>query len=114
MRKKKSYNSLDFIFYTSTIILLFTIFILKISIKNECLKTQGDIETLSNTYINNSGIVKELQSSRDYLLSHEYISNYLSDKMIVAVPETLVINMNNIRWENFFNFTLKEWTIYLW
>ena len=112
MRKKKSYNSLDFIFYTSTIILLFTIFILKISIKNECIKTQDDIETLSNTYINNSGIVKELQSSRDYFLSHEYISNYLSDRMIATVPETLIISIENIKWESFFNFIPIELIIY--
>jgi len=97
MRKKKNNNSLDFIFYISTIVLFFTIFLLKISIKNECIKTQSDIENLNNTFINNSGVAKELQSTRDYLVSHEYISNYLSDRMIVAVPETLVINMNNIR-----------------
>ena len=97
MKKNKNNNSLDFIFYTSTIILLFTIFILKISMKNEFIKTQGEIELLNNTYINNTGIVKELQSSRDYLLSHDYISNYLSDKMIVAVPETLIINVNRTR-----------------
>ena len=63
--------------------------------KNECIKTQTDIENLNNTFINNASIVKELQSSRDYLLSHEYISNYLSDKMAVAVPETLIINMSH-------------------
>ena len=97
MKRKKNNNSLDFIFYTSTIILLFTIFILKISMKNEFIKTQGEIESLNSTYINNSGIVKELQSSRDYLLSHEYISNYLSDKMVVAVPETLIINIDRNR-----------------
>ena len=112
MKRKKNNNSLDFIFYTSTIILLFTIFILKISMKNEFIKTQGEIESLNNTYINNSGIVKELQSSRDYLLSHEYISNYLSDKMVVAVPETLIINIDRNRWENFSNFTQTELIFY--
>ena len=65
--------------------------------KNEFIKTQGEIESLNNTYINNSGIVKELQSSRDYLMSHDYISNYLSDKMVVAVPETLIINIDKNR-----------------
>tara|TARA_B100000945_G_scaffold277052_1_gene242056 strand:- start:294 stop:587 length:294 start_codon:yes stop_codon:yes gene_type:complete len=97
MKRIKNNNSLDFIFYTSTIILLFIILILKISMKNEFIKTQGEIESLSNTYINNSGIVKELQSSRDYLMSHDYISNYLSDKMVVAVPETLIINIDQNR-----------------
>ena len=97
MNKGGKNNSLDFIFYTSTIILLFTIFILKISMKNEFIKTQGEIDSLNNTYINNSSIVKELQSSRDYLLSHEYISNYLSDIMVVAVPETLIINVEHKR-----------------
>ena len=65
--------------------------------KNEFIKTQGEIDSLNNTYINNSSIVKELQSSRDYLLSHEYISNYLSDIMVVAVPETLIINVEHKR-----------------
>tara|TARA_B100000965_G_scaffold261228_1_gene220294 strand:- start:102 stop:395 length:294 start_codon:yes stop_codon:yes gene_type:complete len=97
MKRIKNNNSLDFIFYTSTIILLFIILILKISMKNEFIKTQGEIESLNNTYINNSGIVKELQSSRDYLMSHDYISNYLSDKMVVAVPETLIINIDKNR-----------------
>ena len=97
MRKKKNRNPLDFIFYTSTIILLFAIFLSKISLKNEFIKTQAEIATLNNTYINNSSIVKELQSTREYLLSHEHISNYVSDEMIVAVPETLVINVNNLR-----------------
>ena len=97
MKRIKNNNSLDFIFYTSTIILLFIILILKISMKNEFIKTQGEIESLNNTYINNSGIVKELQSSRDYLMSHDYISNYLSDKMVVAVPETLIINIDQNR-----------------
>ena len=97
MKRIKNNNSLDFIFYTSAIILLFIILILKISMKNEFIKTQGEIESLSNTYINNSGIVKELQSSRDYLMSHDYISNYLSDKMVVAVPETLIINIDQNR-----------------
>tara|TARA_B100001029_G_scaffold35852_1_gene27337 strand:- start:1001 stop:1294 length:294 start_codon:yes stop_codon:yes gene_type:complete len=97
MKRIKNNNSLDFIFYTSTIILLFIILILKISMKNEFIKTQGEIELLNNTYINNSSIVKELQSSRDYLMSHDYISNYLSDKMVVAVPETLIINIDQNR-----------------
>tara|TARA_Y100000590_G_scaffold227773_1_gene257056 strand:- start:1139 stop:1432 length:294 start_codon:yes stop_codon:yes gene_type:complete len=97
MRKKKSNNQLDFILYTLTIILFSTFFLLKISIKNEYTKTQADIETLNNTYINNTSIVKELQSTRDYLLSHEYISNYLEDIMVIAVPETLIINLNTMQ-----------------
>ncbi len=112
MKRIKNNNSLDFIFYTSAIILLFIILILKISMKNEFIKTQGEIESLNNTYINNSGIVKELQSSRDYLMSHDYISNYLSDKMVVAVPETLIINIDQNRWENFSNFIQIELMFY--
>ena len=97
MNRKNNSSSLNFIFYTLIVISLSAFLLLKISIKNECINTIEDIEALNNTYINNSSIIKELQSTRDYLLSHDYISNYVSDKMIVAVPETLIININNIR-----------------
>ena len=98
MSKIKKRNSLsDFIFYTITVIIIATIFILQISIKNESIKTQMEIEKLNNIYKLNIDIVKELQSSRNYFTSYEYITNSLSNKMIAATPETLVINIENIK-----------------
>ena len=43
--------------------------------------------------IKNTDIVKELQSTRDYLMSYEYVENYLSNKMVASIPETLIINI---------------------
>ena len=92
---KKNNIFFNFIFYTVTVIIFSSLFILKITVKNECISTQYDIENLNNMLIKNTDIIKELQSSRDYLMSYEYIENYLSDKMIAAVPETLIINIKN-------------------
>ena len=97
MKKNKTKSSIDFIFYTITVMVITTSLLLKIHFKNECKTTRSDIAELSNKLIHNSDIVKDLQSTRDYFTSYEYISNYLSDKMVVAVPETLIINMNNMQ-----------------
>ena len=82
-------NFFNFIFYTFTVIIISSLLISKITIKNELLKTQREIEKLNNIFIANSDIVKELQSSRNYLTSYDYIENYLSEKMVAAIPETL-------------------------
>ena len=92
---KKSNIFFNFIFYTVTVIIFSSLFILKITVKNECISTQYDIENLNNMLIKNTDIIKELQSSRDYLMSYEYIENYLSNKMVAAVPETLIIDIKN-------------------
>ena len=90
---KKNNNFFNFIFYTLTVILISGLFILKITIKNECLETQSNINKSKKMLVKNKDIVKELQSSRDYLMSYQHIQNILSEKMIAAVPETLIINM---------------------
>ena len=92
---KKSNIFFNFIFYTVTVIIFSSLFILKITVKNECISTQYDVENLNNMLIKNTDIIKELQSSRDYLMSYEYIENYLSNKMVAAVPETLIIDIKN-------------------
>ena len=98
MRRTKKRNSfLNFTFYTISVLIISTIFILQISTKNESIKTQIEIEKLNNIYLSNIDIIKELQSSRDYFTSYEYISNYLSDRMIATVPETLIISIENIK-----------------
>tara|TARA_Y100000590_G_scaffold265745_1_gene298507 strand:+ start:2000 stop:2296 length:297 start_codon:yes stop_codon:yes gene_type:complete len=95
MKNQRKNNSINFIFYTMSILAISSFLLIKIYLKNEYTKTQNDISQLNNTLIHNTDIVKDLQSSRDYLLTHNYISNFLADKMVVAVPETLIINMNN-------------------
>ena len=97
MRKQKKNNSINFIFYTLFILAVSSFLLIKIYLKNECINAQYDMEKLNNTLIHNSDIVKDLQSSRDYLMTHDYISEFLIDRMVVAVPETLIINIDNFR-----------------
>ena len=94
MRKKKQNKNLSgFIVYISFI---FTFTILGVSyiyIKEEIEKTQYEIEKLHAINISNINIVKELQSNKEFLMSEKYISNFLSQEMTVAVPETLIIEV---------------------
>ena len=93
--KKREYkqNFSKFIFYTFFIIIATILFLSKLTIKNECIKTQLEIENLYKLQISNSNIVKELQSNKDFLMSEKHISKYLSNEMVVVVPETLLIHV---------------------
>ena len=91
--KKKNNNFLNFIFYISTIISITFFFIILLTIKNECHKTQNDIEKLNKRYTSNLNIVKELQSNKEYFISKEYIESKVSDVMMTVAPETLLIHI---------------------
>lgn len=91
----KNNNFFNFLFYTITVLSISCLFITKTTIRNECIDTKSSIENLNNRFIVNKDIVKQLQSKRDYLESHDYVEKYLSTKMIAAVPETLIINIEN-------------------
>ena len=91
----KKNNYFNFFFYTLTVIAISILFIAKTTIKNECEKTKVTINKLNNQFIINKDIVKQLQSNREYLESHEYVEQCLSNKMVAAVPETLIINIEN-------------------
>jgi hypothetical protein len=91
----KNNNFFNFLFYTITVFSISCLFITKTTIRNECIDTKSSIENLNNRFIVNKDIVKQLQSKRDYLESHDYVEKYLSTKMIAAVPETLIINIEN-------------------
>tara|TARA_B110000438_G_C15701253_1_gene601141 strand:- start:190 stop:474 length:285 start_codon:yes stop_codon:yes gene_type:complete len=91
----KNNNLFKFIFYTLTVFSISFLFIAKTTIKNECIKTKSAIEKLNNRFISNKDIVKQLQSKKSYLESHDYVEKYLSDRMIAAIPETLIINIEN-------------------
>ena len=84
-------NFSNFIFYITTITSITVFFILLLTIKNECLKTQNDIETLNKSYTSNLNIVKELQSNKKYFLSKEYIETMVSSNLTSVVPETLLV-----------------------
>lgn len=90
---KREYNQnfSKFIFYTFFIIITTFLILSKLTIKHECVKTQFEIEDLHKLQISNSNIVKELQSNKDFLMSEQYISEFLSNEMMVVAPETLII-----------------------
>jgi len=91
MLNKNTNNFSNFIFYITTIVSITFFFILLLTIKNECLKTQNDIEKLNKNYTSNLNIVKELQSNKEYHVSKEYIENMVSNNMVSIAPETLLI-----------------------
>ena len=91
-----------FILFTTSIIFFF---IMLLTIKNECLKTQYEIEQSHKLLTANANLVKELQSNKDYLASEQHINKILSSKMNVATPETLLIYL---KWENFLKYIIIE------
>ena len=48
---------------------------------------------LKNSHIKNTNIIKDLQKEREYFLSETYISKFMEDIMVVAVPEPEIINI---------------------
>ena len=90
-KRNKKNNFSKFVQYSSLIILITSFFVSLLTIKNECISTQHNIEKLHRLNISNSNIVKELQSNKELLMSENYINSFLSDKMTVVTPETLVI-----------------------
>ena len=92
--QKKQSDSINFLFYTSIVITITVSFIILLTIKNECTTTQFNINQLNKIYSNNSNVVKELQSNKEYLISEKYINKILSNKMFSVAPETLLIKMN--------------------
>ena len=91
MKRKSNNNFTNFLFFTTSIVIITLFFISLLTVKNECLKTQHEIEQLYKLHASNSDIVKELQSTKEYLMSEENISLILSDKMVSVAPETLSI-----------------------
>ena len=89
--KKK--NLLNFIFYCFTVTSITLFFIFLLTIKNECLKNQSEIEQLNRQYTSNLNIVKELQSNKDYLSSETHLKEILSNSMHTVAPETLLISI---------------------
>jgi len=94
MKKKKKKNLNSFIFFTVTIIIITSFFVSLLSVKNECLKTQYEINQLRRQYASSLDMVKELQSNKNYLMSETNISKMLGDKMISVAPETLSIRID--------------------
>ena len=92
-KREYKQNFSKFIFYTFFIIIITLIILSKLTIKNECVKTQLKIEDLHKLQISNSNILKELQRNKDFLMSEDHISNFLSNQMLVVAPETLLIHI---------------------
>ena len=62
-----------------------------LTVNNECRATRSEIINLNKSVIKQTGIVKELQSKKDYHFSEKYISQMIKGKMKVATPESIII-----------------------
>ena len=62
-----------------------------LTVNNECKVTRSEIINLNKSAIKQTGIVKELQSKKDYHFSEKYISEMLKEKMKVVIPESIII-----------------------
>ena len=92
-KKRKKKNLSEFIVYTMFIFTFTILCVSYLKVKMEIQKTQFEIEKLHQINISNVNIVKELQSNKEFLMSEKYISDFLSDEMSVAIPETLIIEV---------------------
>ena len=62
-----------------------------LTVNNECRVTRSKIISLNKSVIKQTGIVKELQSKKDYHFSEKYISKMIKGKMKVVTPESVII-----------------------
>ena len=62
-----------------------------LTVNNECRATRSEIINLNKSVIKQTGIVKELQSKKDYHFSEKYISEMIKGKMKVVAPEPIII-----------------------
>ena len=62
-----------------------------LTVNNECRVTRSEIINLNKSVIKQTGIVKELQSKKDYHFSEKYISEMIKGKMKVVTPESVII-----------------------
>ena len=66
-----------------------------LTIKNQCIKINSEITEMESSLIKNINIIKDLQKDREYYLSETYISKFMEDIMLVAIPEPEIINIIN-------------------
>ena len=91
IKQKRNSNFINFIYYSSIIIVFTIILILFLTIKNQCIKTRDEIISLNKSLIKQTGIVKDLQSKKEYHLSEKHISKMINNKMQVTTPESIII-----------------------
>jgi len=92
---KKNKNLYNFIIYSSSMILVSLFLICFLTIKNQCIKINSEITEMESSLIKNINIIKDLQKDREYYLSETYISKFMEDIMLVAIPEPEIINIIN-------------------
>ena len=93
MRKQKNKSFINFILYFSYIISCTVFLIIFLTLKNECINNEIDINNLNKEKNHNINVVKELQSKKEYFLSENHITSVLTNKMIAVAPETLIVNL---------------------
>ena len=90
-KKRRDNNFINFIYYSSLIVLFTIILITFLTVKNQCIKTRSEIISMNKSVLKQTGIVKQLQSKKEYHLSEKHISEMINDKMKVATPESIII-----------------------
>tara|TARA_Y100000814_G_scaffold173267_1_gene126616 strand:+ start:734 stop:1048 length:315 start_codon:yes stop_codon:yes gene_type:complete len=96
VRKNTKNNTFRiFIMYVLSIFTFSVFLITFLTIKNQCAKLKYEITELKKAKINNTIIVKKLQSDKDFFLSEQYISSRVQDVMVAIAPEPEIINMEN-------------------
>ena len=90
-KQKRNNNFLNFLYYSSIVVVFTIILISFLSIKNQCIKTRLEIISLNKSHIKQTGRVKELQSKHEYHLSEKHISEMINEKMKVTTPESIII-----------------------
>ena len=90
-RKKKDSNFFSFIYYSSIILISTIILLVFLTVKNQCLITRAEIISLNKSVIKQTGIVKELQSKKEYYLSEKHIYSMIKNKMEIVNPEATII-----------------------
>ena len=92
-RKNQNQNLSKFIIYISYVLTITFLLLSHLWIKHSIGETELEISKMHENHINNLNIVKELQSNREFLMSENYINDYLKGQMSVVTPETLLIQV---------------------
>ena len=85
----------DIFFFFGVVVISCLIVIFYISLKNECLTSQGEIYHLNNIHHTHSGRVKMLESDMRSLMRRDFIEAEARSRigMTFPAPESLVVFM---------------------
>ena len=90
-RRNKSFS--DFIFFFSSVIIVISIFITFVTLKNDCIFLRNEIYHMDNIRTNHTNRVKILSSEVKNLLRQDHIEKVAYEKfnLHMPVPESLIV-----------------------